>query len=137
MERTAEHEKRGSPVKILIVDGSRVMRQLVVRTLRQAGFTGHDLVQAANGREGLEAVRTEAPELVLSDWNLPGISGFDLLTAVRASGDEVPFVFVTSERSREIITRAEQAGAMSVIAKPFTPETFSEKLEPVLGEAAR
>jgi two-component system chemotaxis response regulator CheY len=120
-------------VKILIVDGSRVMRQIVVRTLRQAGFTGHDLVEAANGREGLAAVRAEAPELVLSDWDMPGMTGLDLLTALRAAGDEVPFVFVTAERSQEVITRAEQAGAMSVIAKPFTPETFREKLEPVLG----
>jgi two-component system chemotaxis response regulator CheY len=120
-------------MKILIVDDSRVMRQIVVRTLRQAGYAGHDLVEASNGREGLEAVTTHQPNLVLSDWNMPEMTGIDLLQALRAGGQAVPFGFVTSEGSPDMVTRAEQAGAMFVITKPFTPESFRDALEPVLG----
>ena len=120
-------------MKILIVDDSRVMRQIVVRTLRQAGFSGHELVEAANGVEGLQAVRTHAPDLVLSDWNMPEMTGIDMLTSLRAGGSTVPFGFVTSEGSPEMVGRAEQAGAMFVLTKPFTPEGFAEKLGPVLG----
>jgi two-component system chemotaxis response regulator CheY len=120
-------------LKILIVDDSRVMRQIVVRTLRQAGFAGHELVEASNGVEGLAAVTDEQPELVLSDWNMPEMTGIDMLAALRAQGQQVPFGFVTSEGSPEMVSRAEAAGAMFVITKPFTPEGFREKLEPVLG----
>lgn len=120
-------------MKILIVDDSRVMRQIVTRTLRQAGFTGHELVEADNGRSGLQAVLDHAPELVLSDWNMPEMTGIDLLTELRARGQAVPFCFVTSEGSPEMVDRAEAAGAMMVITKPFTPEGFRDRLEPVIG----
>ena len=119
-------------MKILIVDDSRVMRQIVVRTLRQAGLTGHDIVEAENGRAGLEAVAQHNPQLVLSDWNMPEMNGIDCLGALRAQGSQVKFGFVTSEGSPEMVTRAEAAGAMFVITKPFTPEGFRDVLEPVL-----
>ena len=120
-------------MKILIVDDSRVMRQIVTRTLRQAGYDGHDLVEAGNGREGLEAVTEHAPDLVLSDWNMPEMTGIDMLQALRASGRTVPVGFVTSESSPEMASRAEAAGAMFFITKPFTPEGFRDALDPVLG----
>ena len=120
-------------MKILIVDDSRVMRQIVTRTLRQAGFEGHELVEAANGLEGLAAVTSHDPQLVLSDWNMPEMNGIDMLSALRARGQHVPFAFITSEGSAEMVDRAEAAGAMFVITKPFTPESFREKLQPVLG----
>ena len=119
-------------MKILIVDDSRVMRQIVTRTLRQAGYSGHDLVEAENGREGLAAVQAHAPDLVLSDWNMPEMNGIDMLQALRASGETVPFGFVTSEGSSEMVSKAEAAGALFVITKPFTAESFQEKLDPVL-----
>ncbi|MGZ4437710.1 MAG: response regulator [Nocardioides sp.] len=120
-------------MKILIVDDSRVMRQIVVRTLRQAGLTGHDLVEADNGRSGLAAVAEHQPHLVLSDWNMPEMTGIEMLQALRASGQTVPLGFVTSEGSPEMLARAEEAGALFVITKPFTPEGFRDVLEPVLG----
>lgn len=123
-------------MKILVADDSRVMRQIVIRTLRQAGFGGHDVVQAENGKEAVELVATERPDLVLSDWNMPEMNGIDALTVLRRSGSTVPFGFVTSEGSAEMRTRAESAGAMFLIAKPFTPEAFGEALTPVLGRPA-
>jgi two-component system chemotaxis response regulator CheY len=119
-------------MKILIVDDSRVMRQIVIRTLRQAGLDGHDVVEAANGREGLDAVAQHAPDLVLSDWNMPEMTGIEFLTALRANGQQVPFGFVTSEGTPEMVARAEQGGALFVITKPFTPESFRAQLDPVL-----
>lgn len=115
-------------MKILIVDDSRVMRGLVVRTLRQAGFVGHELLEAGNGHEGLRAVARDAPDLVLSDWDLPGMGGLELLATLRAGGNPVPFGFVTAASSPEVVARAERAGALFVIAKPFTPESFRENL---------
>ena len=120
-------------MKILIVDDSRVMRSIVTRTLRQAGYDDHDVVQAGNGVEALEVMAEEEPDLVLSDWNMPEMSGIELLRALRGQGDETPFGFVTSEGSAEMRQRAAQAGALFLIAKPFTPEAFQHVLEPVLG----
>ena len=119
-------------MKILIADDSRVMRQIVIRTLRQAGHGGHDIVEAENGRQALEMVTTEAPDLVLSDWNMPEMNGIDCLSALRASGSQVAFGFVTSEGSTEMREKAEAAGALFLIAKPFTAATFQEALTGVL-----
>jgi two-component system, chemotaxis family, chemotaxis protein CheY len=119
-------------MKILVADDSRVMRQIVIRTLRQAGYAGHEIVEAENGRQALDLVRSEGPDLVLSDWNMPEMNGIDLLDALRASGSTVPFGFVTSEGSSDMRARAEAGGALFLIAKPFTPESFDEALAPVL-----
>jgi two-component system chemotaxis response regulator CheY len=120
-------------MKILIADDSRVMRQIVIRTLRQAGFGGHDIVEAENGRDALEKIHGESPDLVLSDWNMPEMNGIDVLDALRRGGSGVPFGFVTSEGSPEMRTRAEQSGALFLIAKPFTAESFETALTPVIG----
>ncbi len=119
-------------MKILVADDSRVMRQIVIRTLRQAGYAGHEIVEAENGKDALDKVRSEAPDLVLSDWNMPEMSGIDLLASLRQSGSTVPFGFVTSEGSADMRARASAGGALFLIAKPFTPEAFGEVLGPVL-----
>jgi len=120
-------------MKILIVDDSRVMRAIVTRTLRQAGYDQHDVVEAANGVEALDQVHNERPDLVLSDWNMPEMTGIELLHSLRSQGTDVPFGFVTSEGSEEMRARAQSAGAQFLIAKPFTAEAFQELLEPILG----
>jgi len=124
-------------VKILIVDDSRVMRAIVTRTLRQAGFDGHVLLEAADGAEALRQVRRESPDLVLADWNMPGMDGLELLRALRAATAtataSVAFGFVTCEASERSHQRAKAAGADFLITKPFTDEAFREHLEPILG----
>ncbi|MDQ1536059.1 MAG: two-component system, chemotaxis family, chemotaxis protein CheY [Actinomycetota bacterium] len=120
-------------MKVLVTDDSRVMRQIVKRTLRQAGYPDVVVCEAENGREALDVIASEAPDLVLCDWNMPEMNGIDLLTTLRARGRDVPFGFVTSEGSPEMRERAESAGALFLIAKPFTPEAFREALLPVLG----
>jgi two-component system chemotaxis response regulator CheY len=120
-------------MKILIVDDSRVMRSIVTRTLRQAGYDDHDIVQAGNGVEALDVMADEEPGLVLCDWNMPEMDGMELLCRLRDQGDTTPFGFVTSEGSAQMRERAAAAGALFLIAKPFTAEAFAEALEPVLG----
>jgi two-component system chemotaxis response regulator CheY len=115
-------------MKILIVDDSKAMRMIVMRTLRQAGFGDHALVEATNGAEALVAVRSGTPDIVLSDWNMPQMSGLELLKALRAEGNQVRFGFVTSEGTEEIRQQAVDAGALFLVTKPFTADTFKEAL---------
>jgi two-component system chemotaxis response regulator CheY len=120
-------------MKILIADDSRVMRQIVTRTLRQAGFGAHDLVEAADGQEALDKTVAESPDLVISDWNMPEMTGVEVLRKLRAAGNAVKFGFVTSECTPEMQHQAEAAGAAFFIIKPFTAERFDEVLSPILG----
>ncbi len=119
-------------MKILVADDSKAMRMIVVRTLRQAGLGGHDIIEAENGKEAFDIVKAQGVDLVLSDWNMPEMTGIELLRALRLGGVQVPFCFVTSEGSDEMRQTAEQAGAMGLIAKPFTAEAFGDILAPVV-----
>ena len=120
-------------MKILVADDSRVMRQIVIRTLRQAGFGDHDIVEAPDGAAAHTTIGEEKPDLVLSDWNMPGMTGIELLRSVRAGGNNVPFGFVTSECSDEMRRTAEAGGALFLIAKPFTADVFRDQLSSILG----
>lgn len=117
-------------MKILIVDDSRAMRMIVRRTLRQAGYGQHDIEEAANGREGYEQIQSTKPDLVLCDWNMPEMTGIELLQKLKDEGHGVKFGFVTSESTDEMRARANEAGALFLIAKPFTPDSFKGALAP-------
>jgi two-component system, chemotaxis family, chemotaxis protein CheY len=119
---------------ILLVDDSKTMRGIVQRAIRQAGFRGLTVSEAENGVQALEKMRSEQPKLILSDWNMPEMSGIDLLVQVRASANKVPFGFITSEASAEIKERALSSGANFLITKPFSPEVMQEALTPILGK---
>ena len=119
-------------MKILIADDSKAMRMIVIRTMRQAGLEGHKIIEAENGREGLEIAQAQSPDLILSDWNMPEMTGIEFLRALRASGSTTPFCFVTSEGSEEMRTMAAESGALGLIAKPFTPEAFADALSQVV-----
>jgi len=119
-------------MKILVVDDSRAMRMIVTRTLRQAGFSGHDITEAENGKQALETAGRQRFDLVLSDWNMPEMTGIELIRGLRAKGIRTPFCFVTSEGSEEMREQAEAAGAVGLIAKPFTPEAFIDVLSSVV-----
>lgn len=120
-------------MKILICDDSKAMRMIVKRTLRQAGFGDHDIVEAEDGALGLAAAQAENPDVILCDWNMPNMSGIEFLTALRATGDNTSFGFVTSESSDEMRASALGAGAMFLITKPFTADSFKGSLADILG----
>jgi two-component system, chemotaxis family, chemotaxis protein CheY len=120
-------------MKILIVDDSKAMRMIVRRTLQQAGFEqGHVVSEATNGAEALSAIRSSCPDLVLSDWNMPEMSGIELLTQLRAEGVAVKFGFVTSEGTERMRAEADAAGALFLICKPFTADDFKNALTGVV-----
>jgi two-component system chemotaxis response regulator CheY len=109
------------------------MRMIVQRTIRQAGYRGLTVGEAENGAQALEKLRGETPKLILSDWNMPEMSGIDFLRQLRASSNNVPFGFITSESSKGIKELAMSEGANFVICKPFTPEDVQNALTPILG----
>lgn len=119
-------------MKLLIVDDSRAMRMIVKRTLNQAGYGGHEIIEASNGVEALEAIEQHTPDVVLSDYNMPEMNGGELLRELRSRGNETPFGFITSESSVENREMAEEHGASFMLTKPFTPESFAQHLDPVL-----
>ena len=96
-------------MKILIVDDSRAMRRIVQRTIRQAGLGKHEFVEAADGKEALTVAEAESPDLILSDWHMPDMSGMEFLVALRATGDKTVFGFVTSEDNEEMRQAATDA----------------------------
>ena len=115
-------------MKVLIVDDSKAMRMITVRTLRQIEFGEFRVLEAANGAEALKLLEAESPDVVFSDWNMPEMNGIEFLKAVRGAGNSVRFGFVTSESSPAIRQQAEEAGASFLITKPFTPQAFESAL---------
>lgn len=91
------------------------------------------MIEAENGLQTLEKLRGERPKLILSDLNMPEMSGIDFLKEIRAADNHVPFGFVTSEISAEMKVLAMNTGADFLIGKPFTPEAIEEALSPILG----
>lgn len=119
-------------MKILICDDSKAMRMIVLRTLRQSGIGEHDYVEATNGAEGLKVATAGGVDLVLSDWNMPEMSGLEFLKALRATGAEIPFGFITSESNEDMKVAAIEAGARFLITKPFTADDVRAALGPAL-----
>ncbi len=103
---------------------------IVRRELRKAGYD--DVVEAENGAAALETINDGGVDLVLSDFNMPVMSGMDLLTSLRASGNHIAFGFVTSESGTDVRARALEVGASFVITKPFTSDDLDEQIGPVL-----
>jgi two-component system chemotaxis response regulator CheY len=118
---------------ILLVDDSKTMRALVQRAIRQAGYRGLAIGEAENGVQALEKLTADPARLILSDWNMPEMSGIDLLRQVRAKQNRVPFGFITSESSEEIKELAVSSGASFILAKPFTADDVHDALAPILG----
>ncbi|MFK7915966.1 MAG: response regulator [Pseudomonadales bacterium] len=120
-------------MKVLVVDDSSAMRMLVKRTLKQAGYGSLDVVEAEDGQQALSKVDEELPHLILCDWNMPNMTGIEFLEKLREDGNNAKFGFITTESTAEMRTRAREAGAQFLIAKPFNAESFEKNLRPVIG----
>ncbi|MGM0664231.1 MAG: chemotaxis response regulator CheY [Thermodesulfobacteriota bacterium] len=120
-------------IKVLVVDDFATMRRIVKGVLKQLGF--NNIVEAEDGSAAMDILKKEKVGLIVSDWNMPKMTGLDLLKAVKADDNlkETPFVMVTAEGQKENVIEAVKAGVNNYIVKPFTPETFGEKLEKVFG----
>lgn len=119
-------------MKILIADDSKAMRRIIGAMLREAGFRGHTIVEAADGAEALALTASEHPDLIISDWNMPNMSGIEFLQKLREDENNVAFGFVTTEVSGEMRTLANESGAAFLIGKPFAPADFERALEKIL-----
>src|SRR5580698_2736100 len=126
-----------SEVRTLIVDDSSVMRKIVERALRQAGLDTLVVLEASNGAEGLDLLRTKQVDLILSDINMPSMDGLEFLRQLKAQrlALDVPVVMITTESSEEHVKQAIQAGAKGYIRKPFTAEQVKERVLPLLHAA--
>jgi two-component system chemotaxis response regulator CheY len=111
-------------MKILVVDDSKVMRRLVVRAIEQAGLGHHTYLEASDGFEAFPLVVSESPGLVLADWTMSGVDGMDLLRALRAAANPVPFGFVTAQSSEPRRAEALAAGAQFLVGKPFSAQSL-------------
>ena len=118
-------------MKILVVDDFSTMRRIVRNVLKQVGLTS--IVEADNGKAALKVLKKESIDLILCDWNMPEMSGIDLLKAVKSDDalKNIPFVMVTAEAQKDNILEAVKAGVSSYIVKPFTAETVTEKLSTI------
>ena len=119
-------------MKILVVDDSRAMRSMIRRTLRQAGFDRHDVLEASDGLDALAVIKETKPHFILADWNMPRLNGLDLLRVLKEAELDIPMGLITAEHTVEKRREAVSAGAQFVIAKPFTVRDFQTTLGPFL-----
>ena len=118
-------------MKILVVDDFSTMRRIVKNLLRDLGFT--NTVEADDGKTALPILEAGGIDFLVTDWNMPGMTGIDLLKAVRSNPNlvDLPVLMVTAEAKREQIVMAAQAGVNGYVIKPFTAATLKEKIEKV------
>jgi len=118
-------------MKILIVDDFSTMRRIIKNLLRDLGFT--NTAEADDGTTALPMLQSGSFDFLVTDWNMPGMSGIDLLRAVRADErlKHLPVLMVTAEAKRDQIIEAAQAGVNGYVVKPFTAQALKEKIEKV------
>jgi len=116
-------------MKILIVDDFSTMRRIIKNLLRDLGFSNTS--EADDGNTALPILKKGGFDFLVTDWNMPGMTGLDLLKAVRAEPElkSLPVLMVTAESKREQIVEAAQAGVNGYIVKPFTANTLKEKID--------
>jgi two-component system chemotaxis response regulator CheY len=119
-------------LEVLIVEDRQVMLKIIRRLLVQIGYARID--EAMNGVEALTRLREKRYDLILSDWNMEPMSGFELLKRVRAESEtrETPFVLITAEAKPENILAAKNAGASGYLVKPFKLDALERTLDSVL-----
>ena len=125
-------------MKILVVDDFSTMRRIVRNLLVELGFTNTLIQEADDGENALVMLRSQPFDLVVTDWNMPNMTGIDLLRAIRAEAalKGLPVLMVTAENNRDQIIAAAQAGVNGYVVKPFTAVTLREKLTKIFERIA-
>jgi two-component system chemotaxis response regulator CheY len=119
-------------ISILIVDDFPTMRKIVKTVLKQLGYS--NITEAEDGAEGLQILKTNGSiQFVVSDWNMPNMTGIELLKEVRSNPKlkHLPFLMVTAEADKENIVEAVKSGVSNYIVKPFNAATMKEKIEKI------
>ena len=117
--------------KVLVVADSVAIRQIIKKNLKELGFS--ELMEAENGAAGLKKASEEPVDLIVSDWNMPNMTGLEFLKAVRADAGlkRIAFIMVTSEVDKEKIMEAVQAGVDQYLVKPFNAMQLEEKIKAI------
>lgn len=119
-------------MRFLVVDDSSTMRRIIINTLQKLGHS--ECMEAANGREGVEKLAQGRVDMIITDWNMPEMSGIDFIRTVRSMQEHasVPVLMVTTNAAKDDIVEALRAGVNNYVVKPFTPDTIREKIDAVL-----
>jgi two-component system chemotaxis response regulator CheY len=119
-------------MKILVVDDFATMRKVIRNLLKQSGY--ENITEAEDGVQAMNVLKSTKIDFVISDWNMPNMTGIELLRAVRSDNDlcAMPFLMVTAESLKENVVEAVKAGVSNYIVKPFTAEVLGEKIEKIL-----
>ena len=122
---------------ILVVDHQLPMRQAVCTVLRDIGFP--EILEAASGAEAMRALKTNQVAAVISEWNMPGLSGLGLLRWTRSETAlrDVPFLLVSAATERERVRTAFDCGASEYLVKPYTAQDLANKIQRILGKEQR
>ena len=120
-------------MKILVVDDSSTMRRIIVNTLGKIGYK--NISQAEDGKDALNVVNKEGPfELVVTDWNMPNMSGLEFVLKFRETDKDTPILMVTTNATKEDVIEALKAGVNHYVVKPMTPETLHQKINQIIGK---
>lgn len=121
-------------MQVLVVDDYKTMLRIIRNLLKQLGFDNVD--EATDGSQALQKMRSKNYGLVISDWNMEPMTGYELLKEVRADNElqKTPFIMVTAESKTDNVIAAKKAGVNNYIVKPFNAATLKTKIEAVLGE---
>jgi len=119
-------------IKIMVVDDLATMRKVIRNLLKQVGY--ENIVEAEDGVIALKTLKSQKIDFVVSDWNMPNMTGLELLKAVRSDEDlkSTPFLMVTAEALQDNVIAAVKAGVSNYIIKPFTAETLNDKITKIL-----
>ncbi len=113
--------------RVLVADDSNTMRKIIIRNLQAVGVP--TAVEASDGNEAVQSFVPGQFDLVLTDWNMPGKSGLEVIQEIRAKDPKVPIIMITTEAEKSRVVQAIQAGVSDYLVKPFTSDTLREKLE--------
>jgi two-component system chemotaxis response regulator CheY len=124
-------------LKFLVVDDFSTMRRIIKNLLHDLGYS--NVTEADDGKTALPMLQAGNFDFLITDWNMPGMPGLDLIKAVRADARlaKMPVLMLTAEAKRDQIIEAAQAGVNGYVIKPFTAETLKEKLDKILGTAGK
>lgn len=124
-------------LKFLVVDDFSTMRRIIKNLLHDLGYS--NVTEADDGKTALPMLQAGSFDFLITDWNMPGMPGLELLKAVRADTrlSKMPVLMLTAEAKRDQIIEAAQAGVNGYVIKPFTAETLKEKLDKILGSSGK
>jgi CheY-like chemotaxis protein len=121
---------------VVVIDDASVVREVIVKNLQKIGFEENNIFQADDGLAGVNILRAEKIDLIISDWNMPKMDGLELLHTIKQYPElaSIPFIMITSETEKDKVDEAFKAGVNQYICKPFKPDYFEEKIQQTLGK---